>query len=222
MKILAFEFSSSRRSVAALNPLAPGGPIVCEEVEDDSTRSTHPFRLVESALGKAGMEREDVECLVVGLGPGSYHGVRMSIAIAQGWQLARATRILGMSAADCLARQAWELKLRGRIHVAIDAQRGEFYLAGYDVADNAAVVAESLRLARQEEVQLKIATDEVVIGPELDRLFAGARSIFPSAATLATLGNVRNDYVPGHQLEPLYLRETAFVKAPAPRTIPPV
>jgi hypothetical protein len=36
------------------------------------------------------------------------------------------------------------------------------------------------------------------------------------------LASQRTDFVPGERLEPIYLRETRFVKAPPPRIIPSV
>ena len=62
--------------------------------------------MIESALRQAGLEREEIECIAVGLGPGSYTGIRAAIALAQGWQLARGVKLLGVSSAECLATQA--------------------------------------------------------------------------------------------------------------------
>jgi len=36
------------------------------------------------ALKQAGLEREAIDCIAVGLGPGSYTGIRSAIALAQG------------------------------------------------------------------------------------------------------------------------------------------
>jgi len=44
-----------------------------------------------------------------------------------------------------------------------------------------------------------------------------ARRLFPSAAMIARLAADRADFLPGDRLEPVYLRETSFVKAPARR-----
>jgi hypothetical protein len=41
--------------------------------------------------------------------------------------------------------------------------------------------------------------------------------IFPRAAALAELAARRSDFTPGEKLEPVYLRETKFVKATAAR-----
>ena len=85
-------------------------------------------------LREAGLEREQIEVIAVGLGPGSYTGIRVAISIAQGWQLARGVKLLGVSSAECLAAQAQAEKIFGRVNVVIDAQRNEFYLAAYEIS----------------------------------------------------------------------------------------
>jgi hypothetical protein len=44
--------------------------------------------------------------------------------------------------------------------------------------------------------------------------FPNGRTIFPRAAMLARLAAGRNDFAAGEKLEPVYLRETNFVKSP--------
>ena len=77
MKILAVEFSSERRSVAVL---AEGRVLGC--AAETGGRTARAFSLIESALREARLEREDIECVAVGLGPGSYAGIRAAIALA--------------------------------------------------------------------------------------------------------------------------------------------
>src|SRR5262245_61294087 len=126
MTILALEFSSDRRSVA----LTRAGQMLSRAAEQGG-RSTQAFRLIEQVLRDAGREREDVEAIAIGLGPGSYTGIRMAISIGQGWRLARGTRLVGISTTDVLAEQARARGIRGPLHIAIDAQRGEFYHASF-------------------------------------------------------------------------------------------
>ena len=165
------------------------------------------------------MEREQIECLVVGLGPGSYTGIRAAIAAAQGWQLARAVKLLGVSSAECVAAQAQNDGLTGKVNVVIDAQREEFYLAGYELDDDQWRETTALRLASLAELRALEQKSEVLIGPEVTRWFPAGRIVFPRAITLAELALNRNDFVTGEKLEPIYLREAKFVKAPPPRVI---
>ena len=80
MKILALELSTSRRSAAVWDP-ASGRVGVAYE---NGGRNSRPVALVEAALREAGAERQEVSVLAVGLGPGSYTGIRIAIALAQG------------------------------------------------------------------------------------------------------------------------------------------
>ncbi len=220
MKILALEFSSERRNVAVFDTESTAFATGLGTAEETGGRSTHALRLVEEALRMAGAGREEIERLVVGIGPGSYTGVRTAIALAQGWQIVRGTRILGVSTVEGLAAQAEQLGLRGTINVVIVAQRNEFYLAGYEISDGAQRACEPLRLATLAEVQAKIVAGESVIGPDVNRTFPAGQDVFPSAVILGQLAAGRHDFIPGEKLEPIYLREIGFVKAPPPRVIP--
>jgi tRNA threonylcarbamoyl adenosine modification protein YeaZ len=220
MRILALEFSSPQRSVAVLRGQADTGLVCQSEAIEAGARSTNALGLVEEALRQAQLEREQVECLAVGLGPGSYNGIRLAIALAQGWQLARRVKLLGISSAECLAAQAQAEGIFGRVHVVIDAQRNEFYLATYDLSREARLEIEPLRLVARTEVDARQQTGSVLIGPEVTNWFPGSRVLFPHAATLGRLAQGRNAYVPGEKLEPIYLRETRFVKAPPSRIVP--
>lgn len=149
MKILALEFSSEQRSVA----LVEDGRVL-GEARESAGKHTHAFALIEAALAQARIEREQVDCIAVGLGPGSYMGTRIAIAVAQGWQLARGIKTAGISSADALARQS-------------------------------------------------------------DKRDSG----FPEARTIAIIAAEQQCFVAADKLEPIYLRQTSFVKAPPSRTI---
>src|ERR1051325_8537935 len=128
MKILALEFSSSQRSVAVWAEGQGRG-----RAEEGEGRETKALALIEASLRQAGLEREQIECIAVGLGPGSYAGVRIAIALAQGWQLARGVKLLGVSSADCVAAQAQAAGWRGHMELIMDAQRHGFYCARYEI-----------------------------------------------------------------------------------------
>ncbi|MGD1086414.1 MAG: tRNA (adenosine(37)-N6)-threonylcarbamoyltransferase complex dimerization subunit type 1 TsaB [Verrucomicrobiota bacterium] len=219
MKILAVEFSSARRSAAVLEtggtPVAPALLGQAAEMEGRGN-----LALVERALAEARCGREEIGALAVGLGPGSYTGIRGAIALAQGWQLGRGVNTLGVSSMECLAAQAAEAGLRGAVNIVIDAQRNEFYLARYQADDRGWREVEALRLAAFSEIQALAAAGGTLLGPDLARWFPGARNLHPEAATLGRLAGGRVDFVPGEKLEPIYLRETDFKKAPTPRIIP--
>ena len=210
MTILALEFSSPQRTVAVLRT---DGPTVAAEVTETGGRGTNAFRMIEQALAGTKIEREQIEAIAVGLGPGSYTGIRGAISIAQGWQLARDVKLLGVSSVEAIVAQARGDKILGRVNVAIDAQRNEFYLATYEITPDGWREIAPLKILSLSEVQSRAAEGGILIGPEVTKWFPGGRVIFPSAAKLAGLAERRSDFLPGEKLVPIYLRETNFVKA---------
>jgi tRNA threonylcarbamoyl adenosine modification protein YeaZ len=220
MKILALEFSSPQRSIAVVHGRADAGPLCLGEAIETGGRSTNALGLVEDALRQAQLDRAQIECVAIGLGPGSYNGMRLAIALAQGWQLARPVKLLGISSAECLAAQAQAEGIFGRVEIVIDAQRNELYLAGYDLGPQARREIEPLRLATLAEAQARQQAGATLIGPEVAKWFPAGRVLFPRAATLGQLARDRTDFVAGERMEPIYLRETRFVKAPPLRILP--
>ena len=130
MKVLSLELSSSRRSVglAELGSKADARE-ACLEVGTDFRR-TAAFGLIEQVLSPDS-ERNDVTRLAIGLGPGSYTGIRVAISIAQGWAAAQGIDLVGIPSLDLMVEQVRRHGASGVVHFAFDAQRGELYLARY-------------------------------------------------------------------------------------------
>ena len=208
MTILALEFSSSRRSVALAHET---GPVLAEAVESTGGRGTNALGLIDQALAAARLSRQAIDVLAVGLGPGSYTGIRAALAVAQGWQLARNVKTLGISSTESLAAQAQAEGLHGRVHLVMDAQRGEYYLARWEISDTERRSLSPLAIVPAAELAAREAVGEICAGPDRKR------ALFPSAAMLAILAQTRCDFVSAETLTPIYLRETMFVKAPASR-----
>ena len=236
MILLALEFSSPVRSVAVVSvPEGPGrlqagaptdnpdltrpqNGSVLSSVSDGGAKGIRPLKLVESALLQAGKKREAIAAIAVGLGPGSYVGIRAAIAIAQGWELGRGVRVTGIGSGDCIVAGARRRGCLGKVNVAIDAQRGEIYSAEYELDREGFRQLQPLRLLTIAESQSNFGAN--VIGPEVNRWFEGGRVIVPEAQELGRLAVDRAAWVKAEELEPIYLRATSFVKAPPPRILP--
>ncbi|MCO5051443.1 MAG: tRNA (adenosine(37)-N6)-threonylcarbamoyltransferase complex dimerization subunit type 1 TsaB [Verrucomicrobiae bacterium] len=216
MRILALDFSSARRSAAVGN----GSGSIREVAEQRPGHDMRPFDLIESALQAAARRREDIEVLAIGIGPGSYTGIRVAIALAQGWHLATDAKLLGISSVECMAAQIAIQEKEGQFQIVVDAQRGEFYRASYLAESGRAQVVTPLQIVTRAEVEHHASAGELIVGPEVTRWFPHGREVFPSAATLAQLAASRLDFVTAENLTPIYLRETTFVKAPPPRRLP--
>jgi len=211
MTILALEFSSAQRSVAVVRP---GNPQISVEAVERGAGGTNAFGMIEKVLAEAKIGREQIEVIAVGRGPGSYTGIRVALSVAQGWQLARGVKLLGVSSTECLAAQARAEKIFGRVNVIIDAQRNEFYLASYEISPGGWKEIEPLQIAALAGIQSRANAGEIWVGPEVTRWLPQGKTLFPAAVTLGWLAAERSDFVGGDKLTPIYLREANFTKAP--------
>jgi tRNA threonylcarbamoyladenosine biosynthesis protein TsaB len=206
MTILALEFSSEQRSVA----VAVNASVV-NEASETGGRGVAAFAMIERVLAAAKLEREQIQAIAVGLGPGSYTGIRAAIALAEGWKLARDISVTGVGSVATVVSVAQAQKIFGPVSVVVNAQREEFYCATYDITDTGWSEITPLKIVSRAEV-LSLSQGRLIIGPEAPK-FPGGRLIFPSAAAVAKLAVDRNDFRATQPLEPIYLRETTFVKA---------
>lgn len=221
MLILALEFSSPVRTVALVKQSPETGAVaVLSQVSDDGARSAKPLEMLERLFTRAGVGPESTEQIVVGLGPGSYTGIRSSIAIAQGWHLAWRTKLVGISSVEALAHQAQAHGCVGRVSFIIDAQRGDAYLAQYQVSAGECVLIQPLHLIPIASLKTQLdSPDSIWAGPEVTRWTSRGQVLFPEAQILARLVAQGSRVVQESPLEPIYLRETTFVKAPPPRAM---
>ena len=104
------------------------------EVRDDpapGARPAHAGRLLaaaEEALEAAGVGWEALDRLAVGVGPGSFTGLRIGIATARALAQARGLPMVGVSTLEALARGAGDAPI---VLAAIDARRGEAFAAAW-------------------------------------------------------------------------------------------
>jgi tRNA threonylcarbamoyladenosine biosynthesis protein TsaB len=105
------------------------------EVRDDpepGARPGHANRLLgaaEAALTQAGVAWEEVERIAVGVGPGSFTGLRIGIATARALAQARGLPLVGVSSLEALALGAGEEE--PLVLAVLDARRGEAFAAAY-------------------------------------------------------------------------------------------
>jgi tRNA threonylcarbamoyladenosine biosynthesis protein TsaB len=217
MKILALEFSAQLRSVAVSDVEAEEMRLL-SLAEDADFRGVTGLMLIERALSEAKLKPADITHIAVGLGPGSYTGIRAAIAIAQGWQLGRKVEVIGVSSVECLAEQAREAGFRGNTSIVVDAQREEIYVARYDLQAEQVSVSTPLAIVKPQSID----PAETVVGPDVARFFPDPpkkHTLSPSAGVLARLAAKSKNFIAGERLEPIYLRATTFVKAPPARAI---
>jgi tRNA threonylcarbamoyladenosine biosynthesis protein TsaB len=86
---------------------------------------------LERVLSASGLDIGDVDLLAVGLGPGSFTGLRIGLSTAKGLSLARGTPIVGVRTTRAIARGAF-----GAVRVpVVDGHKGEVFVAVYRADD---------------------------------------------------------------------------------------
>lgn len=114
--ILAFDTATDR----ATSALVGDGEVLGERVSRASTLLAD----VDALVRQAGAHPRDIGGLAVGIGPGSFTGIRIGLAAARGLALALDVAAAGVSTLDALAAGA-----PGAIPV-IDAKRREVFVPG--------------------------------------------------------------------------------------------
>jgi tRNA threonylcarbamoyladenosine biosynthesis protein TsaB len=85
---------------------------------------------LDEFLRPSGAVPGDVTVVYVGIGPGSYTGLRAGLALAKGLVLGTGARLVGVSSLETMAWAA--LGGDGRGAFALDARQGAVYLARYE------------------------------------------------------------------------------------------
>ncbi|MBI4126211.1 MAG: tRNA (adenosine(37)-N6)-threonylcarbamoyltransferase complex dimerization subunit type 1 TsaB [Deltaproteobacteria bacterium] len=90
---------------------------------DPTSHEEKLFQKLEDILSLLSMKPSDINGIIVGIGPGSFTGLRVGLAAAKGMALSLGIPIVGVSSLDVL-----EQSLGGGMVVPlIDARRGEIY-----------------------------------------------------------------------------------------------
>lgn len=195
MKILALELSSAVGSIAVKGQ-DDGEPLSVQFAND--RRSSAEFF---AQLEKICAQFRTWDCIVVGLGPGSYSGVRVAIAAAFGLRLASAAKLIGCPSICAMGAAGDEYRVIG------DARRESFFHAR--VAAGECVEAPTLHSAG--ELRAKLAADmpdQPLFTAQPLALFPEAQVRAPSALRLAEIAErIADSAADASLLEPIYLRD---------------
>ncbi len=201
MTILAIDTSTPRGSVA----LWRDGTLILDEVfTADRSHSSALFPILERARALAPV----LDTIAVGLGPGSYAGVRISIAAALGLSMAGNTRLIGLASVAALETDAPRYVANG------DARRETFY---FTLVENG-ICQQGPTLLTEDELRtrLEFHADLPIYTPAPLPPFPTSTVALPRANLLAHLAAASRGILAENDLEPLYLREP-HITQPKPR-----
>ncbi len=212
MKVLAIESATAYASVAVVD----GEPIFLQTWLAGRNHSRSVARVIEAGLKQVGLRPSDLNAIAVGIGPGSYTGIRIGMALAKGMALGADRPLVGVSTLLSLAWGcgAWKgticpLVSAGSGHVAIGLFRGPWPVEN---------TGDEQSLASDDAKGL-IPFGALICGPGAKEIVAPescyrapAMADQPSAASVA--GIAENYLIAGgadqlYTVEPNYLRRSA-------------
>jgi tRNA threonylcarbamoyladenosine biosynthesis protein TsaB len=144
VKILALDTATAATAVAVADT---DGDTTLEERDDPAPgqRPRHTTRLlglVAAALERAGWRWSDLDRLAVGVGPGTFTGLRIGVATARALAQARELPLVGVSTLQSLALgAAGHVDADGLVVPVLDARRGEVFAAAWPAVPGAGLGA---------------------------------------------------------------------------------
>jgi tRNA threonylcarbamoyladenosine biosynthesis protein TsaB len=231
-RILAIDTSSAWCSVALSTETSAEGLVDRHELLGPSA-SQHLLPWITELLKQEGMALRDLDAIAVGVGPGAFTGVRLSIAVVQGLAYASNLPLAPVASLDAIAASAINHPLmqgmdasKHEFTVAIDARMGEVYWANYSLRKAEPASSETIVLPeRRGEIQLskpediQIGTSQWVFGSAVTQYPAYFEQCVPTSQMDGALGVsargvlrcaqsmvANQQLVPVDQLEPLYVR----------------
>jgi tRNA threonylcarbamoyladenosine biosynthesis protein TsaB len=203
---------------------------------DQSHAASLPL-MVEGLFKQAGAEFADLNGIAVGIGPGSFTGVRVGLSYGKGLAFAARCSLVGVSSLESMAVCALDCP-RARagtmVCAVINAGREQFYNALYRVNEGGLEQVSAAALADAARLTACLVGEVILVGDDLGPLEGRLRELAEGRATiaafavaerraaaLAAIGAAR--IATGHTdslsaLEPLYVRAGQAWSSQTPAT----
>ncbi|GIW40387.1 MAG: tRNA (adenosine(37)-N6)-threonylcarbamoyltransferase complex dimerization subunit type 1 TsaB [Candidatus Binatia bacterium] len=214
MNLLALDTSTWTAGVAVFRD---GRLLVELGREERQSHGYGLFPLLEEALARASCSFSDLEAVAVSVGPGSFTGLRIGLAVAKGIAFSGGLPVVGVPTLAALATLAEPLEGE-RVSPVLDARKGEVYTALYRLEDGGRLFEDIPPCAVPLELWLRriegpcvFIGDATGVFPEWSRERSDWRFL-PHRPCAAAVGRIalerleRGELDELSDLEPLYVR----------------
>jgi len=196
--LLAVEQSTAMGSVAVFKD---GQCIACREYPARMAGGTDAGAMIAALLsdiGRATASRLAVTAIThcaVGVGPGSFSGIRSVLGYLQGFCAPRRLPLIGIPGAAACARalvgdrdQRPETRAAATLSIIGDARRGHYWLADYRWDGERIHEVSSLRLMPYDKFSILNPQSSILHSPEPERIHAeGVTRVIPTAREVGLL-----------------------------------
>ena len=220
MNILAFDTATNACSVA----LKIGDRIFSRHVIAPQQQAKLILPMIQDLLCEAKVEVTDLNAIALGCGPGSFMGVRLAMATAQGLAFAAHIPLILISTLQILAQTAFEQTNAKKILAGWDARMDEIYW-GYYVVNEQGMTQEKIsdQLCAPEHIDMALISDvgftvagnawavyeKKIPAQLLSRTTEKQTTIYPEALSMLTIAvskYLQNEIVSPINAEPHYVR----------------
>lgn len=220
MRVLALDTATEVCSVALLDDQQS----IVESVDIGRGHAQEILGMIDRVLAQGGATLSGLSGIVSGIGPGSFTGVRVCVAVAQGLAFGAGLPVVPVTSLEALALEA----IAGgaeRVLACLDARMGEVYWGCFAARPSPTLIGAlgPLRVGAPGSVRLPEGAGAGFHGigrgftayPELGRiaglrLETAAALALPDAGHMARLGAARlaaGEAIDAARLEPLYVRD---------------
>jgi tRNA threonylcarbamoyladenosine biosynthesis protein TsaB len=218
LNLLAFDTSTVH---AALAVARTDGATFAEAPDPTHRHGRSLVPAVRDLLRMAGLSLHALDAIAVGLGPGSYTGLRVGLTAAKTLAYAARRPLVGLDSLEVIAQNA----PAEATHVAAvaDAQRGDVFVAEFTRAESGGPLVRTnpTRVEPRQSWLAGLRSGTIVLGPGVAQFIEplpsglialGAEAARPAARHLLALAldaARRGEFLDPWFLEPVYLRRSA-------------
>ena len=213
MKILGIDTSSSSLSVAVMDDDLLKGEFT---LNHKLTHSEQMMPLLDSLLSHLELKMSDIDLIGVSVGPGSFTGIRIGVAVANAMAMALDIPVVGISSLEAMAYTAGETAYT--IVSTFDAQRDRFYFNAYRFENSELKALEAEDVLEKEDLIKKLESydkvlllgDAVFINEELPLNVKKAKRAVRYVRASSVCELAHRDYLLGKTgfAVPVYLRKS--------------
>ncbi len=216
-KILLLETSSLNALVA----LGKGTSILSHKILGTAKKHVSDLApTIATLLDENQIKANELDAIAVGIGPGSYTGLRIGVMSARTLAMVTGARLLGISTFQILAQKAFALRHR-KVEIISDAQQDKIYAQTFIVTEDNETKAGELEIVGCKEWAIKRESSYALSGPGLAKVLPlldlQSTTILETAGiidqesflTLAIKKLMSQDSDNPLSLQPLYLRRSS-------------
>ena len=137
-------------------------------VDESTDHAKEIFKRIDDVLKLANTSIEELDFLAVGIGPGRFSGLRVSISAIKSISYVLNNPIIAISSLEIIAREMMKKNDKENVILIEDAGRGNLYIGSYALKNHEFIKLSDDRVANINEIKIS-QTDALIAGSGIIR-----------------------------------------------------